>query len=350
MSSARHSRSCGACRTFRPAGRAPAEELWRPALARRRRVASARAARRHRLRAGRLQAAGLAVARIDRAGLLELGLPVTVLRRQLASVPRAGRRRARPSCRPAARLACGTYVRRCQAVRPARSAGPPRRPSRRGESPSPGRLGRVRAGGVAAPVAGATSRWPDWSRGHVRLIGAAWTATGRAASGRGSAARRRAVVPPAPRRWRCSPAAFAAAPCAGVRLAARGSTLLRRLAGDDGRRRRTVGQDDGDERIPDRARHDGRGPGAGGRAVAGADPAGGGELPDLRARPRAGAHPGAGPDQGGRRARSTPSSACSTPTWPTAIAAAAARGRRRAATTTSSRSTSSRPAPAPRRT
>ena len=47
-------------------------------------------------------------------------------------------------------------------------------------------------------------------------------------------------------------------------------------------------------------------------AVAGPDPAGGGELPDLRPRPGAGPDPGAGLDQGGRGARSTRSSACST--------------------------------------
>ena len=50
-----------------------------------------------------------------------------------------------------------------------------------------------------------------------------------------------------------------------------------------------------------RARHHGRGPGPGGRAVAGADPARRRELPDLRAAPRARAHRGARPDQGGRR-------------------------------------------------
>ena len=48
------------------------------------------------------------------------------------------------------------------------------------------------------------------------------------------------------------------------------------------------------------------------RAVAGADPARGRELPDLGRADRAGAHRGAGVHQGRRRRRSTPSSACST--------------------------------------
>ena len=102
-------------------------------------------------------------------------------------------------------------------------------------------------------------------------------------------------------------------------------------------------------RIPDRARHDGRGQGARRRAVAGPDPARRGELPDLRPRPGTGPDPRPRAGQGGRgagqrtdrgaRARSSPRRSPPPPTrW------------RPATTTSSSRSTCSRPGPAPART
>src|SRR6266540_118707 len=55
---------------------------------------------------------------------------------------------------------------------------------------------------------------------------------------------------------------------------------------------------DGCHGVPHRARHDGRGPGPEGRAVASPDPARGRQLPDLGYPPGAPAHPSAGPDQG----------------------------------------------------
>ncbi len=77
--------------------------------------------------------------------------------------------------------------------------------------------------------------------------------------------------------------------------------------------------------LPRRARLDGRGPGAEGGAVAGADPAGRRELPDQRSPPRAGADPRAGQDQGRGGADQPRRSASSTTSRRAAITAAARR-------------------------
>ena len=104
-----------------------------------------------------------------------------------------------------------------------------------------------------------------------------------------------------------------------------------------------------DPRVPDRARHDGRGPGAAGRAVEGADPAGRRELPDLGHPDRAG--PGRRPrdDQGRRGADERPARPPARRTAPTPSPPPRPRSRT-GRTTPSSRSTSSRPARAPRAT
>ena len=77
-----------------------------------------------------------------------------------------------------------------------------------------------------------------------------------------------------------------------------------------------------------------------------ADPAGGRELPDQRAAPRARAHRGAGPDQGGRRQGQRRARRARRRRWREAIQDAAAEVARAGGGTTTSRSTSSRPAPA----
>ena len=69
--------------------------------------------------------------------------------------------------------------------------------------------------------------------------------------------------------------------------------------------------------VPDRARHDGRGAGAGDALVAGADPAGGGELPDLRDAGWSASTSRRWPRSRRRPRRSTPTSASSRGRRPT---------------------------------
>ena len=107
----------------------------------------------------------------------------------------------------------------------------------------------------------------------------------------------------------------------------------------------------GGRRLPDRARLDGRGPRPGPGQVAGADPAGGRELPDLR--------PAASSASSSRALAAIKGAAAAKVnaelgrarrrTSPTAISAAAAEVARGRLGRRTSRSTSSRPAPARRR-
>ena len=108
------------------------------------------------------------------------------------------------------------------------------------------------------------------------------------------------------------------------------------------------GSVDGHGRLPHRARQHGRGPRSREDALWRAQTQRAVEnFPISGTTARGRARPGAGAGQGAPPRRSTPSSACSPPSRPTAIRDAAAADRRRRARRRSSRSTSSRPARAP---